>query len=418
MMRPVSLDLVGIGGYGNTYVNMVLDGWERRTFDLVAAIDPNPAACRRLDELKARRIALHPSLESFYESRRADLVVLSTPIALHAPQTALACARGSHVLCEKPLCATLEDATAMRDARDRFGRHVAIGYQWSFSPAVQQLKADVLSGVFGRARRLRTIVLWPRDEAYYGRNRWAGAKRDAHGTYVWDSPVNNACAHYLHNMLYVIGPRIDRSAEPASVVAELYRAHPIENYDTGALRITTADGVELLFVVSHATAGRVDPTFSYEFERGTVEFAGTPDGDIVARLNDGTTKHYGSPNAERDGKLRLTIEAIGRGTESVCGIEAAASHTRCVIAAQESMPEIAEFPRHLVRVTGEPGRRATSVDGLDDVLRRCYAEWRLPSELADASWARQGRRVAPEPWPESTPHHGPDDVRASAQMSS
>jgi len=418
MVRPVSIALVGIGGYGNTYVNMVLDGWERRTFDLVAAIDPNPAACRRLDELKTRRIALYPSLETFYESHRADLVVLSTPIALHAPQTALACARGSHVLCEKPLCATLEDATAMRGARDRFERHVAIGYQWSFSLAVQQLKADILAGVFGRARRLRTIVLWPRDEAYYGRNRWAGAKRDTHGTFVWDSPVNNACAHYLHNMLYVIGPRIERSAEPASVVAELYRAHPIENYDTGALRITTADGVELLFVVSHATAARVDPTFSYEFDRGTVDFAGTPDGEIVARMNDGTRKHYGSPNAERDGKLRLTIEAIGRGTESVCGIEAAASHTRCVIAAQESMPQIAEFPRQLIRVTGEPGRRATSVDGLDDVLRRCYAEWRLPSELSDVSWARQGKHVAPQPWPDAKPHNEPDNTRASARSSS
>ena len=227
MNRNVSLALVGIGGYGNAYVNMILDGWSRRTYDLVAAIDPNPSACRRLDELKALGVPLHASLESFYESHRVDLVVLSTPIALHAPQTALACARGSHVLCEKPLCATIEDAVAMCDELDRLERQVAIGYQWSFSGAVQSLKADVLAGVFGRAKRLRTIVLWPRDEAYYGRNRWAGAQRDGHGNLVWDSPVNNACAHYLHNMLYVTVELIDRSAEQATVVAEMYRAHPI-----------------------------------------------------------------------------------------------------------------------------------------------------------------------------------------------
>jgi hypothetical protein len=135
-------------------------------------------------------------------------------------------------------------------------------------------------------------------------------------------------------------------------------------------------------------------------------------------MNDGTTKHYGSPNAERDGKLRLTIDAIASGGESVCGIEAAASHTRCVIAAQESMPQIAEFPRQLIRVTGDPGRRATSVDGLDDVLRRCYAEWRLPSELDDVSWARPGKQVAPQPWPDTNLRNGPDDARLSARMSS
>jgi predicted dehydrogenase len=402
-MRPISLALVGIGGYGNAYVNMNLDAppESRASYEVVAAIDPNPAACRRLDELKARGVPIFPSLENFYESHRADLAVLSTPIALHAPQTALACERGSHVLCEKPLCATLEDAALMRDARDRFNRHVAIGYQWSFSAAVQQLKADVLAGLFGRAKRLRTIVLWPRDEAYYARNRWAGAKRDAHGNWVWDSPVNNACAHYLHNMLYVIGSRIDRSAEPARLTAELYRAHPIENYDTAALRIMTGDDVELLFVVSHATEARVDPTFSYEFERGTVEFAGTPDGFITARMSDGTTRAYGSPNDRRDGKLVMTVDAIRLGQPSVCGIEAAAAHTRCALAAQASVPEIVQFPREQVRIVGDVGKRKTWVEGLDDALKQCYATWRLPSELG-VVWGHRGNAVNVTRWAESS----------------
>jgi hypothetical protein len=208
----------------------------------------------------------------------------------------------------------------------------------------------------------------------------------------------NACAHYLHNMLYLTGDRVDRSAEPTSVTAELYRAHPIENYDTGCLRITTVGGAEHLFIVSHATEGRVDPTFSYEFERGTIDFAASPDGDIVARMADGTTKNYGSPNEPNDGKILLTVDAIGRGTPSLCGIEAAAAHTRCAVAAQASAPDIVPFPRDLVRVTGEVGHRATAVEGLDDVLRRCYAEWRLPSELA-VSWARPGRAVTPDDLP-------------------
>ena len=38
---------------------------------------------------------------------------------------------------------------------------VAIGYQWSFSDAIQKLKADVIAGIFGKPRRLKTLVLWP-----------------------------------------------------------------------------------------------------------------------------------------------------------------------------------------------------------------------------------------------------------------
>ena len=130
---------------------------------------------------------------------------------------------------------------------------VAIGYQWSFSPAIQRLKGDIAAGVFGAPKRLKTIVLWPRDETYYSRNRWAGKQRDEAGNPIFDSPVSNACAHYLHNMLYVLGDAVDRSAIPSRVSAELYRAHPIENYDTAALRCWTDRGVEILFIVSHAT---------------------------------------------------------------------------------------------------------------------------------------------------------------------
>ena len=393
MSRPVSIALVGIGGYGNTYVNALLDAADQHAFTLAAAVDPAPTSCRRLADLHARRVPVHPSLEAFYASGgSADLAVISTPIFLHAPHTCLALSRGSHVLCEKPLCSTLQEARQMLDARDATRGHVAIGYQWSFSRAIRDLKSDILSGAFGRPRRLRTLVLWPRDEAYYRRNRWAGKQRDAHGNGVWDSPVNNACAHYLHNMLYVIGPATDRSAEPSSVTAELYRAHPIENYDTAALRCRTRDGVEILFVVSHSTAGRVGPVFSYEFERATVEFRDAPGGSIVARFADGSRKAYGSPGDRREAKLWLTMDAIRQGSPTLCGIEAALPHVQCATAAQQSMPDIVTFPASRVRIDGLPGARKTSVDGLDHALERCYAHGRLPSELG-VEWAKAGQEI-------------------------
>ena len=54
------------------------------------------------------------------------------------------------------------------------------------------------------------MPLWPRDERYYSRNGWAGVKRTNDGTWILDSPTNNACAHFLHNMFYVLGDRIER----------------------------------------------------------------------------------------------------------------------------------------------------------------------------------------------------------------
>src|SRR5688500_15134224 len=234
MPDAVSLALVGIGGYGNIYLSTLLDA-ERNGFHLAGAVDPMPTTCKRLGDLHTRQVPLFTSLSQMYARQHPTLVVVSSPIHLHCRHTVEALAAGSHVLCEKPLCVTLGQAQIMLDARDSAGRQVAVGYQWSFCPAVQRLKQDVMAGLFGAPRRLRTLVLWPRDERYYRRNRWAGRQFNDDGEPIHDSPVSNACAHYLHNMLYILGGRVDRSAVPATVNAERYRAQSIESYDTAAL---------------------------------------------------------------------------------------------------------------------------------------------------------------------------------------
>ena len=49
------------------------------------------------------------------------------------------------------------------------------------------------------------MVSFPRPLSYFKRNDWAGHLRTPAGEDVLDSPLNNATAHYLHNMLYVLG---------------------------------------------------------------------------------------------------------------------------------------------------------------------------------------------------------------------
>ncbi|MDQ3441806.1 MAG: Gfo/Idh/MocA family oxidoreductase, partial [Planctomycetota bacterium] len=391
--------LVGIGGYGSIYVSALLDAnGKAPDHRFAAAVDPFPTLCDRLEELRGRQVPIYPSLAALYEHHRPELVVISSPFHLHAAQTIEALAHGSHVLCEKPMCVTVRQAEQMRRARDHAGRQVAIGYQWSFSPAIQRLKTDIRENVFGAPKRLKTLVLWPRDETYYSRNRWAGKQHDEQGNPIFDSPVSNACAHYLHNMLYVLGEETDRSAAPARVTAELYRAHPIENYDTAALRCRTDGGAEILFVVSHATRKSRGPEFRYEFDKAVVTFSEHGGGEIVAHFKDGTQRSYGSRWESSDtGKLWSTLRAIRSETPTVCGIEASAAQTQVLQAAQDSMPSPLPFPRAIVRVEGEPGMRKTWVEGLEEVLARSYDEFRLPSEL-NVPWARAGRAVDVAEW--------------------
>ncbi|MDH4197351.1 MAG: Gfo/Idh/MocA family oxidoreductase [Candidatus Aminicenantes bacterium] len=391
MSKPVSIVLAGIGGMGSVYVQALLVNEARESCGLVGAVDPAPERCPRLDELRGRGVAIYQTLEEFYKQGQAELAVISSPIQFHADQTCLALEHGSHVLCEKPVAATIQEARRMLQAERRSGRWVAVGYQWSFSSAIQDLKRDILTDAYGAPRRLRCLYLWPRDFAYYGRNDWAGKRRDAAGRWILDSPAMNAMGHDLHNMFYVLGPSRDTSAAPVEVEAELYRAYPIENFDTGAIRARLAGGVEVLFLVSHASRDDRGPVFSYEFEKGEVTCSSRTSG-IKGRLAGGEVRDYGVPDAEPMNKLWQAIRAVRGGPRPACGIEAALSQTLCLNGVQMSQPEPVVFPAALVHRTGEGGSERLWVEGLDEAMIAAYEAGRLPSETG-ASWGVKGRPI-------------------------
>lgn len=397
MSNVMDVALIGVGGYGSTYIPTLLAAHAEGKIRFIGGVDPAADRAVKIAEVRAANVPVYASMDELYAKGTPHLAILSTPIPLHASQTEYALRHGSHVLCEKPIAAVPADAKRMRDARDATGKHVAIGYQWSFSAAVQALKADALAGVFGKLKRMRTVVLWPRDDVYYARNDWAGAIKNRRGDWVLDSPVNNACAHHLHHMLYVAGESIDRSATPICVSAELYRANPIQNFDTAALRVDIAGGAELLFYVTHAGQAVHHPTYRFEFENAVVESLDVPDAQIIATFKDGRTKTYGTPATDyRDGKFWSTLRAIKEGTPSLCGIEAATPHCQVVWACHQASESIKTFPADVVYVDQTPVGRNTRVKGLDDTLLACFEQGKLPSELG-VPWAIQPQTVDVEP---------------------
>jgi predicted dehydrogenase len=378
MAGPVDIVLFGIGGYGNVYLEALLGAAEDGLFRIAGVVDPEPGRCDHLDRLRKLEIPVYSLPADFYGDHPADLAVISSPPQYHCPQTCLALSLGSHVLCEKPAAATLQEVDRMLRYANRFGRWVAVGYQWSFSSPIQALKRDILSGTFGTARRLKSLCLWPRDESYYRRNDWAGRLKDGQGNPVLDSPVNNAMAHYLHNLFFLLGDRMDRSAEPGEVLAALYRANDIETFDTAALRARTDDDVEVLFYASHAVPEDRGPVFTLEFDEAVITYEGGAS-PMIARFRDGSRLQYESPESDPQmNKLWTCIEAVRDDGSIPCGLEAARSHTLCVKGVHECMSEISVFPSTHLRTSGSENRRLVWVEGLADALQALYEEGLLP----------------------------------------
>jgi predicted dehydrogenase len=393
MKREVRIALVGLGGYGETYLAHLLDHPADDAIRIVGGVDPAPDRCGRVKELRERGIPLFASLDDFYVGGgEADLVIICSPIQCHRPQTEMALAHGASVLCEKPLCATIQDASAMAAAEEAAEGFVAIGYQWSYSAAIQTLKADVMSGALGRPLEAKTLVCWPRSSSYYGRNRWAGALKSDDGEWVLDSPVNNATAHYLHNMLYVLGETRETSALPLEVTAELYRANRISNYDTGMLRVRVAGGLQMVYVASHAVPTLMGPLTHIRFEEADVYAGPQWDDQFCARFKDGRVKHYGTPEDGVARKIWDCVDAARSGDSPACGIAAALSQTLCMNGAQESAGQVVEVPPEVVETVGNEDP-VTTIRGLLPLAVQCYEHALLPSELGCIPWARAGRPI-------------------------
>ena len=373
-LKPWRVVLVGIGGYGQNYVEAALDREKQGILHLAGIVDPIASLSNQY--AKVAHLPCYPNLESFYHHHQADLAIISSPIHYHASQVCTALAHGSHVLCEKPLCATAEEARAMRLAYHASGKIAAIGFQWSFSAPVLQAKQEILDGRWGAFRQLRCIVNWPRPFAYYRRNNWAGKVQTDQGEMVLDSILNNATAHYLHQILFFLGSSLTAAARPDTLQAACYRAYPIETYDSAFVRMMFGT-VPAFIAVSHATRRRLDPQFEFVLDEGT--FFCTGDDRLQLRMSDGQVLDYGSMSVGTvEGKLDTVLRAMGTGETIPCDVDTASAHAAVIQMIHQN--PVHTFAADAVETlsAGDNREERLVVNGLEEMMDTCYASLELP----------------------------------------
>jgi predicted dehydrogenase len=259
-MTPVRIGIIGMGGFAGWHHTAVAKLEERGYARLVCTCDPHPALFaveQQTWKFAQRGVSVFSDYRAMLDAchRNLDLVVIPTPIQLHAEMHAACTALGLPTYLEKP--PTLDHAELERMiANDaRVTKASLVGFNFIIEKARLALKERLLAGEFGAVRGTTLSALWPRPASYFARNNWAG--RLLMGDHVvLDSCFGNAMAHFVHNMLFWAGgPELFSWAQLAVVRAELYRAHAIEGADTFFVEADTTSGVTMRFALSHACAG-------------------------------------------------------------------------------------------------------------------------------------------------------------------
>jgi predicted dehydrogenase len=373
--------IIGISGYGKEHLRLLLHGHARGLMSPEAAVVINPEEVPEgIAELTARGCRIYDSVEAMWaaESGAIDLCMIPSAIATHFPFTCMAIEHGSHVFVEKPICATLQDAEELAALSERSGRQICVGFQDLYSPQVRELKARILHGDIGEVTALKGWGSWPRPTWYYTRNSWAGQLR-VDGSWVLDSPLNNAMAHFLMLLLFWGGDTETGFAQPLALCGDMFRAQGITSFDTCSLRLQTRDGPPVYYAVTHSGRETVQPVLRVEGTAGFIEWSHS--GKIhVKTAHGGENARYIGIDELRNGMIEQVCEWILHRTGRVVHAHDAALHTRIVNALHDTFP-IRDFAPEQILEYRNGENHFHYVPGLTGRMEAGFEQLRLLSEV-------------------------------------
>ncbi|MBA4495985.1 Gfo/Idh/MocA family protein [Paenactinomyces guangxiensis] len=128
-----------------------------------------------------------------------DVVCICTPSGLHPKLTIQAAEAKKHVIVEKPMALTLEDADRMIEACERNGVKMAVVHPNRFRPAIMELRRQLNQGAFGKIGHANATVRWNRNQAYYDQAPWRGTREMDGGVLM------NQAIHNMDLLLWMMG---------------------------------------------------------------------------------------------------------------------------------------------------------------------------------------------------------------------
>ena len=236
MKKSFRVAVIGCGEIAANHVAAILASGN----EICALCDIDRA---KADKLSARmelsELPFYTDYQKLLDEQKPDAIHVCTPHDLHAPISIAALERNIHVLCEKPLCISLEQLAALRNAARNSRAQLGVCQQNRYEPSMLRLKEMTKVGVSGAF----AFVVWKRDEKYYRSGAWRGTIAHEGG-----GVMINQALHTLDMMQWVCG-------FPTHVTAHVSNdtlRGVIEVEDTASACFTLPDGARMQFFATNA----------------------------------------------------------------------------------------------------------------------------------------------------------------------
>jgi predicted dehydrogenase len=233
--KTLRIGLIGVGAAAQ--INHIPALRRIEGFELVALADRDAEKVSRVAQ-KFQVAKAYTRLEELLSDESIDVVDICTPNYLHAPMAVAALGAGKHVICERPLARSAEEAATMLKAAKKQDRLLVCSVQHRFRSDAQLLRTFVEKGelgeiFFSKAGWLRQRTQWDSDE-------WRRQKRESGGGVILDLGFQ-----MLDQALWIMGnPKVE------SVTGSLHRSRKGEVEDNAIAFFRLASGASLTLEVT------------------------------------------------------------------------------------------------------------------------------------------------------------------------
>ena len=149
---PLRFGVIGIGNAGGGVLHTMRG---ESNIEVVAAADVRPQALEAFRRDFGGRA--YESVEELCRDPDIDAVWIATPNHFHCPHTVLAAEHGKHVVVEKPMALTLDEASLMVETADKHGVQLLSGHTRAFDPPVQTMWRVIRSGEVGAIKAMNVM---------------------------------------------------------------------------------------------------------------------------------------------------------------------------------------------------------------------------------------------------------------------
>lgn len=243
----------------------------------------------------------------------ADAVHVCSPNATHAPYVQALVAAGKHVVCEKPLGISLDEAEQMTESAERAGVVATVPFVYRYHPIVREIRARAQAGEFGRWNLLHGHYLqdwllassasnWRVDPAQGGASR-AFADIGSH----WCDLVEWVSGQSIETVTAQVSIAVpDRATDTAG------QTRPVATEDSATVLFRTTAGVPGSVVVSQVAAGRKNRLwFELDGAAGSAVFDQENPESFWFGTDEGSRRIVRAANSGSDDQRRLSFLPAG-----------------------------------------------------------------------------------------------------------